>query len=338
MPTLALLVQPMVAPAESLGWDRRLRAEAADGAPGVLRIYGFAGDVLSLGRYHFAPRGGPVHRRWSGGRAMACGAGFLGLGLVLPHRSALVSEEAFALSPEQVMNRSVRGILRGLEAGGIPVLYPGRDTITSTRKVLGFVSFDVDDRGVLLFEAIVGVERDLSLLPHLLDDVDPEGVVPTSMLLPDDATCVAHAIGRSPRLEEVASWIVRGYQSTGQDVSFVPYEGGGSPSPADDAWLRQRVVRADLDHRATIATVLGTIEAHVALAADGTIADVALAGDFIADAAAIAGVERELRGCPVQRMDVGGIVAAAFAQPGSFILGIGPISTVTDVVMKACLA
>jgi hypothetical protein len=97
------------------------------------------------------------------------------------------------------------------------------------------------------------------------------------------------------------------------------------------------VVRPDLDHRATITTILGTIEAHVALAADATIAEVTLAGDFIADAAAIAQVERELRGCPVQRMDVGGIVAAVFAQPSSFILGVGPISTVTDVVMKACL-
>jgi lipoate-protein ligase A len=338
MPTLSLLVQPAITPDESLGWDRRLRKEVAEGAPGVLRLYRFPGDVLSLGRYHFTPRGGPVHRRHSGGRAMACGAGFLGLGLVLPHRSALVSSEPFALSPDQVMNRCIRGVLRGLEAGGVPVLYPGRDTITSARKLLGFASFDVDDRGVLLFEAIVAVDRDLSLLPHLLDRIDPDGVVPTSMLLPDDATSVAQVLGRTPRIEEIAEMIVGGYQAAGQELSFVPYEGTGSPPPADDAWLCQRVVRAELDHRATIPTMLGTLEAHVALAADGTIDDVTLAGDFIADAAAIAALERELRGCPVQRMAVGGITAAAFAKPGSFILGVGPISTVTDVVMKACLA
>jgi lipoate-protein ligase A len=338
MPTLGLLVQPTIAPEESLGWDRRLRDEVALGAPGALRLYGFPGDVLSLGRYHFAPEGGLVERRFSGGRAMACGAGFLGLGLVLPHRSALVSPEPFALSPDQVMNRCVRGILRGLEAAGVSVLYPGRDTITSARKLLGFVSFDVDDRGVLLFEAIVAVERDLSLLPHLLDRIDPRGVVPTAMMQPEDATSVAAVVGRPPRFEEVARWIVRGYESAGQEVSFVPYEGTGAPPLAEEAWLRQRVVRADLDHRAALPTLLGTIEAHVALAPDGTIADVMLAGDFIADAQAVACVERELRGCPVQRMAVGGIVAAVFAQPGSFILGIGPISTLTDVVMRACVA
>ena len=335
MPTLSLLVQSHVTPEESLGWDRRLREEVANGAPGVLRLYRLPGDVLSLGRYHFTPQGGPIHRRHSGGRAMACGAGFLGLGLVLPHRSALVSPEPFALSPDQVMNRCIRGILRGLEGGGVPVLYPGRDTITSMRQLIGFVSFDVDERGVLLFEAIVAIERDLSLLPHLLDRVDPDGVVPTSMLLPDDATSVARVLGRSPRFEEVAEMIVRGYVSAGQEVSFVPYEGMGTPPPADDTWLRQRVVRAPLDHRAAIPTILGSIEAHAAVA-DDAITEVTLAGDFIADATAVASLEQALRGCPVQRMAVGGIAAAAFAKPGSFILGVGPISTITDVVMKAC--
>src|SRR5439155_21399027 len=97
-----------------------------------LRVVTFACHVLSLDRYHVLPSGGGetrvrMHRRHTGGRAVAFGDGFVGIALTLPHRSALVAAEPLALAPEQVMNRCVRGILTGLKTAGVAPFYPGRD-------------------------------------------------------------------------------------------------------------------------------------------------------------------------------------------------------------------
>src|SRR5439155_1013200 len=105
----------------------------------------------------------------SGGRAFPAGEGFLGLSLVLSHRSAIVGDDPFALAPEQVMNRYVRGILEGLRLVGVAAFYPGRDLVTVDGRPLGLVAFEVDRAGALLFEAIVANGRDPSVLPGLLD-------------------------------------------------------------------------------------------------------------------------------------------------------------------------
>src|SRR5437867_6171475 len=138
MAVLGLLVQPDITPGTSLAWDRQLLGDAPQ--MGALRVYAFGGDVLSLGRYHLAPEAGsvPLHRRHSGGRAMLAGDGFVGMALTLPHRSALVSHEPLALTPEQVMNRCVRGLLEGLKQAGVSAFYPGRDLLTVEGRSIGF--------------------------------------------------------------------------------------------------------------------------------------------------------------------------------------------------------
>jgi len=110
--TLELLVQAGLSPRESLPIDRAL----VDARRAALRVYTLAGDVLAIGRFHATPASRTatavrVMRRWSGGRAMPWGAGFVGVTLLLPHRSALVGDDPEALSPPQVLNRCVRGIL-----------------------------------------------------------------------------------------------------------------------------------------------------------------------------------------------------------------------------------
>jgi hypothetical protein len=53
-----------------------------------------------------------------------------------PHRSALVAEtSAFALRPEQVMNRAARGLLGALRALGLDPVYRGtRDCVHRRRS------------------------------------------------------------------------------------------------------------------------------------------------------------------------------------------------------------
>src|SRR5579884_3739328 len=190
---VSLLVEPGVEPPASSARDRELLAQAAADGVGFLRVYTLVAETLVLGRYHRRPPPSavPLARRLAGGRAAPGGPGFVGVSLVLPHRAALVANDPLALAPEQVMNRCVRGILAGLEAVGVPALYPGRETITAGGRLLGLLAFDVDAHGACLFEAVLALGSDLAALPPLLDRADPGGVVAAALVLPEQATSVA---------------------------------------------------------------------------------------------------------------------------------------------------
>jgi len=352
MHTLDFIVQPGIAPDTSLAADAHFLHVV--GRPsrtrlGVLRVYDFAGDVLSLGRYHLTPnRRLPtddvrLHRRQSGGRAVPFGDGFIAMALVLPHRSALFSDDPFALAPYQVMNRYARGILEGCKLVGVPAFYPGRDVVTVNRRVLGLVSFEVDHTGALLFEAIIANRRDFSVLPHLLDAVDAGGVIKAEMLAPHDTTCLAQELGVQLTTAEVASLLRRGFETqfklTFADHTLTPLEERAIEATAthefhDDRWLRQRQPRADLDHHASEHVQLGIFEAYCSLEQNRFIKDVLLAGDFIANSAAIAQLEHELRLCPAEWRAIDAVASEIFARPEHFILGIGRTRAIADTICK----
>jgi len=336
-PTLDLIVQPALSPRESLAADRRLLDEARTGAAS-LRVYALAGEVLSLGRYHLAPEppaGCAVElwRRHSGGRAMPWGEGFVGLSLVLPHRAALVACDPLALAPEQVMNRYVRGILEACELSGVPALYPGRDAITVQRRILALVSFEVEASGALVFEAVIASGRDFGVLPGLLDRADPDGVVKAGMLTAEDTTSLAQQLGRALDAAEVADRLRRGYERR-LGVGFRERTLSLDAGLDEGAWLHQRRLTAHLGRHASVATQLGVLEAHLALAG-GRIEDAMLAGDFIANSPAIERLERALRGCPAEPAAVEAMVAGVFAEPENFILGVGPVRTVSETIARA---
>src|SRR3989304_4533020 len=115
---LAYILQQGVAPSVGLATDRYLLGtlgKAHRPRSGVLRIYEFPGEVLAAGRWHLVPSGAAdageaFVRRLTGGRALALGEGYVGISLLLPHRSALFAEDPLALAPFQVANRYVRGL------------------------------------------------------------------------------------------------------------------------------------------------------------------------------------------------------------------------------------
>jgi lipoate-protein ligase A len=353
MPTLDFIVQPDVRPELSVAADshflhavgRRSRTRA-----GVLRVYDFAGDVLSLGRYHLAPAGSAVsgdcrlHRRHSGGRVMPFGDGFVGLALVLPHRAALFSDDPLALAPHQVMNRYVRGILEACKRANVPAFYPGRDVVTVDRRILALVSFEVDRDGALLFEAIIANHRDFSVLPELLDRADRAGVIKADMLTPDSTTCLAEVLGTRLATADVAELLRGGFESqfglatephTLTTLEAQAIEATAAHALHDDHWLQQRHVRPDLDRHAVTHVQLGRFEAYCSLEQGRFVKDVVLAGDFIANSPAIERLEHDLRLCPAEWRAVDAAVSEIFAQPENFILGIGPLRTIAETITKA---
>jgi lipoate-protein ligase A len=335
---LDVIMQVGLDPAVSVAIDRTLLDETRDGT-GALRVYDLAGPVLGLGRYHLAPAGDDgvvLHRRLSGGRVVPAGDGFVALSLVLPHRSALVSADPLALAPAQVMNRCVRGILEGLKTLGAGAFYPGRDTITVGRRIAGFVSFEVDRHGVLLFEAVLARSRDFGCLPRLLDAADPAGTVAADVLDAGDTITLAQALGREVGLDELAAAMRRGYEAR-FGVRF--HERSASRRFAsegivtDPDWVRGRRRDPALDRRATTRGQLGVLEVHFALAGD-RLGPVLVTGDFIASSPAIERLEHSLPGCPAAASAIDAVVRDAFAPPGHFILGIGSPGTITDTIVR----
>lgn len=349
--TLDFIVQPGVAPHLSLAADSHFLH--AVGRPsrtrvGVLRVYDLPGDVLSLGRYHVVPPTVPqgdvqLFRRLSGGRAIPFGDGFVGVSLVLPHRSALFSPEPLALAPYQVMNRYVRGILEGCKLIHVPAFYPGRDFITVDRRILGLVSFEVDRAGALLFEAIIANRRDFSILPHMLDAVDRSGVIKAEMLTPDATTCLAQ-LGMELTTEEVATMLRRGFEQQ-FELALESHTLSALEEQAISAtathefkgarWVQQRQLRPDLDRHACERVQLGVFEAHVAMEQSRFIKDIAFAGDFIANSSAIERLEYDLRLCAAEWRAIDAVASAIFAQPENFILGIGRTRAIADTICKS---
>jgi len=305
-----------------------------------LRVYALAGDVVSLGRYHLAPpahaatRVG-LHRRLSGGRVVPLGPGFAVLSLTLPHRSALVADDPLALRPEQTLNRCTRAVLAGLRGLGVDAFYPGRDRITLDRRLLGIVGLESDSQGVTRFEAVLAIDGEWLSVPRRLAEVDRQGGIAAEILDAGQVTTLA-AHGVRPSIDELAHCIAASYaQQFGLELAAgeVPAEPPGAVSEAA-AWVASRRPRSELDRHAVGWGQLGVIEVHLAVHA-GTIADVMVSGDFIADSPSIAVLEQRLRGCALTRAALGAVVDAVYAEPRSFLLGIGPLSTLVDTILRA---
>ena len=350
MHVLDFLVQPHSEPRVSLAQDAHFLhavTRSSRTRVGVLRVYDFAGDVLSLGRYHVAPvvaRGNSqLHRRHSGGRAVPFGEGFVGMSLVLPHRSALFGGDPFTLAPYQVLNRYVRGVLEACRLAGLDAFYPGRDLITANRRVLGMVSFEVQRSGAMLFEAVLAARREFSLLPTMLERMDPGGVVKAEMLMPHDTTCLERELRTSLGTEEVAALLRRGFEKQFnlalEPHALSPLEERAIAATAahefnDDRWLHQRQLRPELNRHAWTRVQLGVFEAYFGLEQERFLRDVLFAGDFIANSPAIERLEHELRLCPAEWRAVDAVVSDVFAQRENYILGVGHVRTISDTICK----
>jgi lipoate-protein ligase A len=349
MPVVDLIVQPSVDPHMSVAIDRYLmRAVSRRSRNAVLRIYAVDGDVVSLGRYQLAPAHPPpgsvrLMRRPSGGRTVPFGDGFVGISLILPHRSTWFGSNPFALAPYQVLNRYVRGVLETCRIAQLPVIYPGRDYITVNRRVVGITSFETDENGTLLFEAILASTRDFGILPALMERADPEGVVRIS-LLEQGATSLAESLQRTVSFADVSALVQQGFakqfklQLDASDLLPLEWqviEGLAAREAAPEQWVLQRRCRPELDRRATVSVQLGVFEVFLTLQQQRFIKDVMFSGDFIADSPAIEALETALRLVPVDGRTIETLTNEIFSDPRHFVLGIGRLRTITDAILRA---
>jgi hypothetical protein len=229
------------------------------------------------------------------------------------------------------MNRAIRGVLRGLELGGVPALYPGRDLVTAGGRLLGAVAFEEDERGAVLCESLLAVGADVSTLARRLDAVDPDGVVTAPAYGAAEATSVAAVLGRVPSLAEIAEWLARGHAAA---LGVPPVAHARPPLDAADvaAWLAARRPNPALDRRGTVTTQLGVVECRFRVTA-GRLAAVAIGGDLIAPSGGMAALEAALAGHPIERATLARVVTETLAAPGRFLLGVWPLDAIADAIV-----
>jgi hypothetical protein len=79
---------------------------------------------------------------------------------------------------------------------------------------------------------------------------------------------------------------------------------------------------------------LGAFEAHYGVDPEGRIREILFGGDFISNHASVEELERGLVGCPLGPEALHARVTAVYSRPENFLLGIGPLETVTDTILK----
>ncbi len=354
---LRFLCQGQISPSLSLATDQFLLQSVAETPMAVLRVYTYpddSGDLVLFGRYHGV---GPlsdqiqgqsqvqVARRFSGGRVVPSGEGFVHFSLILPHRSALFSDDPYYLAPFQVLNRYVRGLLHGLKSAGLDAFYPGRDFLTVQQQPIAWISFTTEDNGALLCEGGLAVQRDFSLLPYLLDRIDPHGTVPSQIFTPDQVTSVERITGKALTLPQLASIIRNGFAQQPQlasldcrdeDLSQTEQAQiaklATSPPVAD--WLHSWPYRNDLPFHATTTTPLGVLDMRFSVTPEHTLGELQLSGDFIASPAAITMLHHSLRGCPLEYTALWEVVEQTFLQPQHYVLGLRHLRIIPETLLK----
>lgn len=338
------IVIPSIAPADLIGLQSYLlEAVAARACAPLLLVYGVSARAVSLGRYHrYSGReeqgGITALRRITGGRVVGAGPGWIGLALVLPSRTALLPPADLRLRPEQVMNRYVRGLLGALRAMGIEAFYPGRDAITVARREIAMCTLECDDRGAALFEATLAFTRGMEQLIHDLERFDPDGQLGCAMYGPENSTKVVRELGRDADFDEIAGVLVDSYggllgganrrELLTLEIAQAAHRGGSCGRFSSDNW--------SADARSSrMQSQLGTVEARIELGPDRSVARFGIYGDFIANSPAIRALESEMAGKRIDIATLSSAVMKIFSQGDNFILGIGDVSNLVNLVMRA---
>jgi lipoate-protein ligase A len=346
---LRFFCQEQISPSVSRATDQFFLQAVGNTQTAMLRVYSQPGDQVVLGRYHGLGTLAEtdqvtVARRLSGGRVVPSGDGFVQFSLILPHRSAPFSDEPYHFAPFQVLNRHVRGLLHGLKTAGIDVFYPGRDLLTVQQHPLGWISFSVEDNGAVLCEGGVSVQHDFSLLPYLLDRIDPNGTISSQFFMPDQVTSIERLTGTAATFPHIARLIRNGYAEQpdfaciDEDLSQTEREQiNRLAADSSDAWLHSWPLRSDLAFHATTAIALGNLDIRFSVAPEQTpqtIKDIQLSGDFLAPPATIMLLQNSLRGCPLEYTALWEVVEQTFLQPQHFILGLRHMRIIPDTILK----
>ena len=280
--------------------ERFVRIETGVLAAGPLEatliVAELTGNALLCGRFQRGPAG--VLRRAGGGRTVRAGAGTLGLLLYVPASGGLLPQPVPA---DKVINRYVRGLLRGLAFAGTPAHYFGRDFVTADHRQIARVSQDGTPDGGVLLEAIIAIQQRLA--PDDTPSTDPRRDPPHVAL--------ADLTARTRRFDELADQLALGFAATFQQQRTAAEPPPEAEPPAAPPPVGQL-------HPA-IAIPIGTLQGETAGA--DIITAARLHGDFIATSFAIRALEASLAGCPRDPAAIATRVDAALLAPHAALLG-----------------
>jgi lipoate-protein ligase A len=308
-----------------------------------------AEEGLAFGRYQPIPivaRKDPgVQRRLSGGRLLPVGPGVLEVSLAAPGLTDLTAERN-PIGPEQLLNRSVRGVLRGLERLGLSVVYPGRDLITLSRRAVGHAGFDIDGEGRPLVQIHLAYETSLAEAASHLEEAGLEAEGRGDLLEREGCVTLREVLGGEVEIERVEEALIEGFgQHAGAPLAVEPLPGElmersealFAETFSRGEWLAERSPPPEMDHFFGVQSQLGTFQ--VALSREEEEEDrlgaVKLMGEFFADWPAVAALEEALKGCPAGWLDIARIVDLILDTPPHIVLGIGPRRTIPDTIVKA---
>jgi hypothetical protein len=301
---------------------QRLAATQPTDAPRLL-ITRLTGDGLSLGRHQRAasslvdgqPK--PVLRRLTGGRVCRYGTGQVSICLIVPDLFAFSG----VMDPIKVINRGVRGLLRGIKQGfGLRAIYGGRDVITVQRQPLALLSMEALENGVCMFQAVLGLDVSADPAAEWVTQAPATGIggepwTALTQLSPDtDFSTLANAV-------------LSGYQrETKRSLNPV-----ADPSPVV-ADVVDNGSPQDLSWSTSLPIPIGQLQAGVALV-EGRISHVAVCGDFITGSNSMSALASALVGVVPNNDQVGRAVNSVFAQGG--ILGVTALGVIRDAILNA---
>jgi len=144
-------------------------------------------------------------------------------------------------------------------------------------------------------------------------------------------------------LEEVADLLRRGFarqfrlaceqrELTPLEVRAIEAIAAREFSPP--GWFLQRRPRPELDRHGAAFVQLGVFEAYFSVEQRRFIKEIMFAGDFLANAASIERLERQLRLCPAEWRAIDAVANEIYSDPHNYILGIGKLRTVADVIVR----
>ena len=143
--------------ARAANGERAITASFIEGPAVVLGALQRAGRVVDLAAC--AAAGVPVLRRCTTGTAAYIGQRAILWTLALPHVAALHPDATL----RTLLNRNVRGFLRGLSRGGAPAQYFGREWIAIHHRPAALLGFEALADGRVVIEIFAGLERSIAL-------------------------------------------------------------------------------------------------------------------------------------------------------------------------------
>ncbi|WP_437962508.1 hypothetical protein WME76_45535 (plasmid) [Sorangium sp. So ce119] len=196
-----------------------LAASLVDGPAVVLGAAQRAGRVVDLAAC--AARGAPVLRRATTGTAAFLGGRGVVWTLALPHVAALAPDA----TARTLLNRNVRGFLRGFARAGAPAHYFGREWISLQHRPAALLGVDAAQDGAVLIEVLAGHDAPLAI-PAELAAPDERAVDRWQGKAP---AALAEVLPARRSLEELAGVVI---EAVAVRAGLPLTDGGGAPELA----------------------------------------------------------------------------------------------------------